>query len=532
MKPSSNKPGSDSPAADDLALAEFVSQFYDDPLGFVLACFPWGEPGSLRDHDGPDTWQREFLEWLGKEVKARAFDGVHAVDPIQGAVSSGHGIGKSTLQAWIVCWIMSTRPRCHGTVTANTATQLDTKTWASVQKWAKLCITSGWFEINTERMYRKGQRDSWFCAPQSCREENSEAFAGQHALDSTSFYIFDEDSAVPDAIHQVAEGGMTDGEPMQFRFGNPTRSSGSFYRCAFGSERHRWHVQVVDSRQSKFTNKAKLNEWVEDYGEDSDFVRVRVRGLPPAASDLQYISSTLVEQASKREAICLPDDPLVCGLDVARGGQDECVFWFRRGADAKSVPPIRIPGQEARDSMRLVTVAADVLSRSFNGHKVAMLFVDGTGIGGPICDRLFQMGRHNVMEVQFGQAPPRLQTVDLNQATGEIQQPHHKFANMRSYIWGQMREWLKHGAIPESDHTLAQDLVAPEYFHDRYDRIVLESKDDLKARGLASPDSGDALALTFAAPVAPIKTDVRAAQRDDRDQEYHRTGRRSARGGY
>jgi hypothetical protein len=460
-------------------LAEFVSQFYDDPLGFVMACFPWGEDGPLKDYDGPDTWQVEFLTWLGEEVKARKFDGVQAVSPIRGAVSSGHGIGKSTIQAWVVCWIMSTRPYAQGTVTANTATQLDTKTWASIQRWMKLCLTAGWFEINTQRLYYKGQRESWFCAPQSCREENSEAFAGQHAASSTSFYIFDEDSAVPDVIHEVAEGGLTDGEPMVFRFGNPTRSQGAFYRCCFGSERHRWKVWTIDARESRFTNKAQIAEWVQDYGEDSDFVRVRVKGLAPRASDLQFIDAERVYEAQKRKPELLGDEPLICGLDVARGGADNNVFRFRRGTDAMTIPPIRIPGEQTRDSMRLVSKAAQLLDEM----PIAQMFVDGTGIGGPIVDRLHQLGYKNVVEIQFG-----------------WESPEAKYANMRSYMWGKLREWLPRGAIPV-DAQLETDLTAPGYHHDKRDRVVLEPKEKMKDRGCASPDDADALALTFAAPV-------------------------------
>lgn len=468
----------------DAELAEFVGQFYDDPLGFVLACYPWGEDGPLKEHKGPDAWQRDALARIGAEVKARKFNGVDAVEPIRVAVSSGHGIGKSTLQAWLVGWIMSTRPRCRGTVTANTMPQLDTKTWAAVQYWAKLCLTAHWFEVNSARFYRVDQRESWFCAPQSSKEENSEAFAGQHAADSTSFYVVDEGSAVPDVIYDVAEGGITDGEPMIFVFGNCTRGQGRFYRICFGDMRHRWQPIVVDSRQSKFTNKAQIAEWIADYGEDSDFVRVRVRGLPPAASDLQYIDSARITAAQQRQVQPLQDDALVCGLDVARGGGDDCVFRFRRGPDAATLPPIRIPGEQARDSMRLVSVATRVLDEQHNGRQVAMLFIDGTGIGGPIYDRLRQLGyQDRIMEVQFG-----------------WKAPDAKFANMRAYMWGQLREWLTRGKI-DADARLEQDLTGPGYAHDKQDRIVLEAKEHMKARGLASPDDADALALTFAAPV-------------------------------
>lgn len=469
----------------DLDIADWVATTYHNPLKFVTGAYPWNEPGLLQYHEGPDAWQREFLIWLGEQVTARDFDGHTAVPPVRSATSSGHGIGKSVLVAMIVDWIMSTRPHAQGTVTANTITQLQTKTWAALQRWTKLCLTGHWFEINADRMYYRQFKESWFCAPQSSKEENSEAFAGQHAADSTSFYIFDEASAIPNPIWEVAEGGLTDGESMIFVFGNTTRSTGKFHEAVHGSGRNRWHPTIIDSRTSKFTNKAQIAEWIQDYGEDSDFVRVRVRGLPPAASDLQYIDSARVAAAQKRRVDPLADEPLVCGLDVARGGGDDCVFRFRRGPDAASIPPVRIPGEQARDSMRLVTVAADVLDREYGGRKIAMLFVDGTGIGGPIVDRLKQLGHRNVLEVQFG-----------------AKAPDEKFENMRAYMWGQMREWLTRGCI-DTSARLESDLTGPGYSHTKRDTLILEPKDHMKARGVDSPDDGDALALTFAAPVRP-----------------------------
>lgn len=469
--------------AADLELAEEVALCYADPLRFVMMMYPWGEPGPLREHAGPDVWQERFLKHLGEQVAKRQFDGTHAVQPIRCATSSGHGIGKSVMVAWLVDWIMSTRPHCQGTVTANTFTQLETKTWAAIQRWTKLCLTGHWFTVVSNRMYHTSYRESWFCAPQSCREENSEAFAGQHAADSSSFYINDEDSAVPDKIHEVEEGGLTDGEPMQFLFGNPTRTSGAFHRAAFGSMRDRYHVTIVDSRESRFTNKEQIAEWIQDYGEDSDFVRVRVRGLPPAASDLQFIDSATVLAAQQRPAVAFGDDPLVCGLDVARGGSDECVFRFRRGADARSIASVRVPGEQARDSMRLVSLASDLLARDFDGRKVHTLFVDGTGIGGPIVDRLKQLGHKNVVDVQFGAVSP-----------------DPKMGNFRAFMWAKMREWLRIAAI-DSSPALEIDLTAPGYFHDKQDRLLLESKEQMKKRGVDSPDDGDALALTFAAPI-------------------------------
>lgn len=471
-------------------LAEEVAKYYADPLGFVMFAYPWGEPGTpLADHNGPDEWQKEYLIELGRNVLERGFDGIDPVEPIRKGISSGHGIGKSALVAWICDWIMSTRPYAQGTVTANTSTQLETKTWAQVAKWTKMCITSHWFEVNTGRgsmkMYHKEDPESWYCTAQTCKEENSESFAGQHAANSTSFYIFDEASAVPDSIWEVAEGGMTDGEPMFFAFGNATRNHGKFHRVIFGSERKRWDSKTIDSRKCKLPNKELIAQWEADYGEDSDFFRVRVKGLPPSTSELQFIDSDRIFSAQKREPVCGLDDPLIAGVDIARGGSDNNTIYFRRGLDAESIPPIVIPGEFTRDSMKMVMKIVMVITEGHKGFKPDAVFIDGTGIGGPVCDRLRQLGFH-VFEISFGSKAP-----------------DRHYANMRSYMWQKMKDWLLHGSIPADDEGLEMDLMGPESHHNAQDQLVLESKENMKKRGVASPDKADALALTFALPVAP-----------------------------
>lgn len=464
----------------ELELGDRMIEYRQDPSGFARYAFPWGEPGFLERYEGPDAWQQKFLEDLGAQVRQRGFDGCDPVMPIRMAVSSGHGIGKTVLISIVLWWIMSTRPFSQGTVTANTFTQLETKTWATIRRWGKACITGHWFVVGSEKIYHKAFPESWFCSAQSCREENSEAFAGQHAAESTSFYLFDEDSAIPNVIHDVADGGMTDGEPMAFRFGNPTRNNGAFHAACFGADRKYWDSRCIDSRECRFSNKSLIAEWLEKYGEDSDWFRVRVRGLPPRASDAQFIDSERVYGAQRREVSVLPDEPLVLGIDLARGGSDDCVLRYRRGLDARTIPPIVIPGEKSRDSMFMVSLIA----RELMEKRPDVTFLDASGgsIGGPIGDRLRQLG-HKVIDVQFGGEPP-----------------DPKCANMRAYMWSCLRDWLPKGAIDKSP-GLEIDLTGPGYHADKRDRLVLESKEEMKARELDSPDDGDALALTFAQPV-------------------------------
>src|SRR5579871_3806551 len=319
----------------DLLLAEEISKFYADPLGFVLFAFPWGEPGELESESGPDDNQREFLTSLGKEVLARRFNGADPVMPIRMAETSGHGTGKSAMGAWIAWWILSTRPYSIGTVTAGTYIQLEEKTWAAILSWGRLCITAPWFDIQASGIFHKSNPGTWKLTPQTCKEQNAQSFAGQHARRSTSWYLFDEASEVPDKIFETAYGGLTDGEPMIFAWGQPVRNTGEFYSICFGDKKDRWNHRRVDSRTSRFTNKPLIDQWIRDYGEESDFVKVRIFGLPPSASELQYIDKGRIEAARKRTAFALQDDPLIAGFDVSGGGKAWNVIRFRRGLDGK-----------------------------------------------------------------------------------------------------------------------------------------------------------------------------------------------------
>lgn len=479
-------------------LARDLARFYADPLGFVMYAYPWDTDPSLQIvklpepwsfvygcEYGPDEWACQFLDDIGAQVKARGFDGVHAVPPIQFAVSSGHGIGKSAMAAWIAHWIMSTRPHSRGVVTANTGEQLASKTWAGVSAWVNRSANRHWFTITTGkgamRMVHNTHPETWRVDAQTSREENSESFAGLHAASSTPWYLFDEASAIPAKIWEVAEGGKTDGEPMHFAFGNPTRNTGAFAEC-FGKQRHRWITRQIDSRRVAITNKDLLNQWVEDYGEDSDFVRVRVRGIFPRASSLQFIPRDLVDDAMRRKPHTerFTGRVAAVGVDVARFGGDCSVIRTRVGRDASSIPAKRFQGL---DTMQLAARVSEHIDEMARMGLHCVVFVDGGGVGGGVVDRLRQL-RRDVVEVQFGGKPTDVR----------------KYANKRAEMWGNLKAWLPIGCLPE-DECLATDLTAVEYGFTPGDLIQLERKEDMKKRGLASPDDGDALALTFAQPV-------------------------------
>lgn len=443
-----------------------------DPLGFVQAAFPWGT-GELSGCAGPQDWQIDVLNTL-------CGDGV-----IRLATTSGHGIGKSALVSWIILWAMLTQPDTRGIVTANTETQLKTKTWTELGKWYRLCggannSQSRWtegFKYGANALLSTTHPDSGRIDKVAWSERSPESFAGLHNQGKRILVVFDEASAIHDLIWEVTEGALTDEntEIIWAVFGNPTRNSGRFFEC-FHRFRHRWACRKIDSRTAAITNKAQIAQWAEDHGEDSDFFKVRVRGEFPASSAEQFISSGVVAAAVDRS--CPPDgsSPVVIGVDCARFGNDQSVILVRQGRKVLEVIKLR--------DKRGTELARKVFETS-RRHGADALFIDGGGVGASTCDALHAMGvRH--FEVGFGER------AEDNGDNG--------FANRRAEMWGRMKNWLERADIP-NDPELIADLGGPEYSYDNRMRVVLEKKDDMKARGLASPDVGDALAVTFAEAV-------------------------------
>lgn len=474
-------------------LADDIFGFFADPRGFVLYNFPWGEPGTpLEDFpDGPDQWQLDEFAKIARHVienmdrKALREEMV----PYLLAIASGHGIGKSAFVAWLILWLMSTRRHVRGVVTANTQIQLEGKTWAELLKWHNMAANKDWFKWTATKFYcllePEGEKNWMFeCVPWN--EERTEAFAGLHNASSSAVMIFDEASAVPDKIWEVAEGAMTDGEPFWFAFGNPTRNTGRFREC-FGKYRHRWHPRHIDSRDVRITNKTQINKLIEDNGIDSDFVKVRVRGMFPSSGDKQFIPVDTVEAAQSRELQQDHGAPLIMGVDLSRGGSALNVIRWRQGRDARSIKP-------RRWSERDTTITTNHIARAIDETNPDAVFIDGGGVGGPVIDRLKLRG-YKVIEVQFGGTP--LDPV--------------RFANKRAEIWQLMKEWLSFGCIGD-DTELRDDLIGPEYGWTDKDKLLLEGKEHMESRGLSSPDDGDSLGLTFAGPVS--RRDMKAGNRN------------------
>lgn len=468
-------------------LVDDLLRFRHDPLGFVLWAFPWGEPGTALEFEtGPDTWQREHLEY----IRQRLEEDPH--QPIQTLVVSGHGVGKSCDVAWLVIWATATAEDTKGVITANTALQLKTKTWAELAKWFNLLdpLLQEQFIKTATALYSADPKheQTWRAEAIPNSPENPAAFAGAHNAGKRLLIIMDEASEIADSIWETVEGALTDAdtEIIYCVYGNPTAPIGRFRECAEGRFRGQWKSWHIDNRTVKRTNKVKLQELVDAYGEDSDWVRVRVRGMFPRVGAVQLIPSDVVEQARKRVPVVVHSQPLILGVDVARYGDDQSVLAPRRGLDAKTIPWRRYRGLS---TMQLVTKIVEMHAEF--GFDAIM--VDDGNMGAGVVDRLMEMNIKGVYPVSFGGGG------GLIEYRGQTM----KVANKRAEIWCKYREWLYMGGCVPDEDEIEVDSCGTQYSYNGRDEIQLEKKEHMKERGLASPDNGDAIGCSFAYHIEP-----------------------------
>ncbi len=493
-----------SPDEEQMLMSQLWSpQVSDDPETFVMFAFPWGQKNTPLEHfSGPRRWQREVLRTIAQHIRRnRTPDAV--LDALRAAVASGRGIGKSALVSWLILWMLTTRLGSSVIVSANSESQLRNVTWGELTKWATMAINSHWWEPSAtklvpaawlttlvERDLRKGTR-YWGAEGKLWTEENPDAYAGVHNQDGM-MVIFDEASGIPDGIWSVAAGFFT--EPIVDRywlaFSNPRRNTGYFYEC-FNAKRDFWTTRNIDSRTVEGTDKAIYEQIIAEYGEDSREARIEVYGEFPSVGDDQFISPHVVDDAMKRVKYKDPNAPIVLGVDPARSGADATVIVVRQGRDLVAVRRYR-----GDDTMTVVGHVIEAIEE----FKPALTVLDEGGLGYGILDRLTEQ-RYKVRGVNFGW-----------KAKNPVM-----WGNKRAEMWGAMRDWLRTASMP-NDRQLKSDLTSPKTKPNSSGTIFLESKKDMKARGLASPDAADALAVTFAYPLASREYKERARTVTMRDR--------------
>jgi hypothetical protein len=466
----------------------------------VLYAFPWGEKGTeLENYKHPEKWQTKLLCDVRDKLKSGEIDVVEAAKMvIKAATVSGHGIGKSAMVSWIILWALCTMVDTRGVVTANTDTQLKTKTWSELAKWHRLCICSHWFTYTATSIYSNDpdREKTWRVDAIPWSITNTEAFAGLHNQGKRILIIFDEASAIHDKIWEVAEGATTDKDTqiLWFAFGNGTRNSGTFREC-FRKLRDYWMTYSVDSREVSFTNKEEIQKLIDIYGIDSDRVKVRVRGMFPSASAKQFIPTEFVDRAFGKHLRPEQYDfaPVILTLDPAWEGDDDLIIGKRQGF---AFTILRKMPKNDNDIL-----VANILANYEDEFHADAVFIDG-GYGTGIFSGGKTMGREWTL-VWF---------------SGESSDPG--CCNKRAEMWNLTKKWLSEGGAIPKDQELYDDLIGPETVPRLDGKIQLESKKDMKERGLHSPNKGDSLALSFAFPVVK-KSRTNADLSNFKAQEYN-----------
>ena len=446
-----------------------------DPDKWSRVAFDWGH-GELSDYDGPREWQTD----INQVIRDHLANPETRYEPLQIAVASGHGIGKSAQMGMLSNWAMSCFDRAKVVITANTETQLRTKTSPEIGQWFRRSLTGHWFDVNSQSIKTRDREatEQWRMDFVTWSEHNTEAFAGLHNKGKIILLLFDEASGIAPKVWEVAEGALTDEDTVIIwvAFGNPTQNSGRFREC-FRRFREFWVTRNIDSRTVPGTNKKFFERLRKQYGEDSDVFKYRVRGLFPEQSAMQFISAVDADAARDRHlrAEQYKFAPVIIGVDPAWTGDDKLEIFLRQGLYSKSLASIPRNDNDVH--------IANLIARLEDEHQADAVFIDA-GYGTGIKSAGDTMGR-SWRIIWFSGRP-----IDPG------------YLNKRAEMWGVMKRWLKDGGvIDEKDTELYDDLVGPETVPRIDGKIQLESKEDMKERLLPSPNKGDALALTFAEPV-------------------------------
>jgi len=414
-------------------------------------------------HATPDAWQEDMLRAVARGHTRLA-------------IRSGHGVGKSCAAAWLITWFACTRAPFKAAVTAPTAPQMFDVLWPELQKWfGKLPL--GWrtlFDITSDHITLKSDRESFITA-RTARSDKPESLAGLHS--ANILLVADEASGIEAQVFEAAGGSMSSPGAITLLIGNPTRSSGFFWR-AHQLERDRWFTMRVSSADSNRVAPGYVEEIASRYGTNSNAYRVRVLGEFPIADADTLIAASLVDDAMTRHVELDLTVPAIWGLDVARFGSDASVLIKRRGNVITEMPR----RWRNTDTMQLAG-AVKAEWDSSGQSKPALICVDVIGIGSGVVDRLSEQN---------------LPILGVNVA--EAASTSGKFARLRDELWGRAKDYLESRAVSlPRDDQLRDDLVAPKYTFLSDGRLQVESKNLMRARGLASPDAADAFCLTFAA---------------------------------
>lgn len=400
------------------------------------------------------------------------------------SIRSGHGTGKSAFMAWCVMWFLTCYFPCKAPCTAPTAHQLQDILWAEIARWHRILKErypelAQEFDRSSERYYLKSHPEESFAVARTARKENPEALQGFHA--ENLLFAIDEASGVEESVFQVAEGALSTEGAFVVMAANPTREDGYFYE-SHHKMRERWAPLHWDGELSSLVSKQYVDDMRLKYGIDSPIYQVRVKGNFVTAAD-GVIPLHLCEAARIREVKPFANADEVWGVDVARFGDDSSSLAKRRGNI--QVEPTR--EWFGKDTMQTAGMIANEYERA--KVKPRSINVDVIGIGAGVVDRLKELG---------------LPVVGINVAESASVSDH--YARLRDELWFEGRNWLdaKDCKLCDDDALIAE-LTTAKYSIQSNGKIKVEGKDEMKKRGVASPNRADAWLLTFA-KVGPSKS--------------------------
>ncbi len=441
------------------ALRRLILTWRKDPVTFVRQVF----------EVEPEPWQAERLARIAQGHRRQS-------------IRSGHGVGKTTLLAWLILWFMTTRYPVKVPCTAPTGHQLSDILWAELGKWLRKMpqVLQDQFELKTDKLVLVEDPDNSFAVARTARKENPEALQGFHS--DNLMFIIDEASGVDEAVFEVAEGALSTRGAYVIMTSNPTRTSGYFYD-SHHRMREFWDTAKVSCFDSSRVDPAYIERARQRYGEDSNIYRVRVLGEFPTADDDTVMPLELVLAATQREDVDPSPGRVLWGLDVARFGDDRTALAKRRAN--RLLEPVRT--WTGKDLMQTVGRVVDEYNSTPAEDRPEEILVDVIGMGSGVVDRLLEQGLP-VTAVNVAEAP----------SIGD------KYARLRDELWFRGREWFESRAVwmPEDDELVAE-LTTPTFKFTSTGKIKVESKDEMKKRGFRSPDKADAFLLTFASNDAP-----------------------------
>ncbi|URJ42980.1 terminase B [Paenibacillus polymyxa] len=436
----------------------------------------------------PKTFFKEILNFSPDKWQESVSDDIAKYRFV--SVRSGQGVGKTALEAAISLWFLCCFPFPRVVCTAPTRQQLNDVLWAEISKWqSQSPILKRILKWTKTKIYMKNYEERWFATARTAtKPENMQGFHEDYML-----FIVDEASGVDDRIMAAIFGTLSGDYNKLFMCGNPTKTSGFFFD-SHNRDRSIYRTHRVSCLDSPRTSKENIEMLKAKYGEGSDVWRVRVLGEFPRGESDTFIALEVAEFAAKEVKLEPTGDMLTIGVDVARFGDDETSIFAGIGP--------RVVGEHHHFKKDTMVTAGWVINLAKELHVAhpdlnrIRIRVDDSGVGGGVTDRLNEIVAEEGLPYEI---------IPINNGSSSLDE---HYGNLVTEMWASIKEQLEQNMsnfingdasvlqLPDDDVLITQ-LTARKWNMTSKGKMLLESKKDMKKRGLKSPDRADAFVLTF-----------------------------------